>query len=221
MLKLFQSFLAKMRAGFARIAKATKNEVAVEDLHSDAWILAHEIGKRRGKEIDFGDPDDLDSVMAALYARNVKRGDWKMRKAVRIDQEPDDDESAVNWANQLAANDSSDPLVALMLHESAMCAEAMLANSYSQAAAYVMVFARFKNNRQEVCAYLVISDGTLARRITFAADTVKVQPSLFDGIERINASFMPKPGRQYAPKIEKYHKTEQWAWNFEEEYFAA
>lgn len=76
----------------------------------------------------------------------------------------------------------------------------MLASSYSQAAAYVMVFARFKNNRQELCAYLVISNSTLSRRVAGAAYTVRTQPSLFDRIEQISNGFMPPPGRHYAIK---------------------
>lgn len=94
-------------------------------------------------------------------------------------------------------------------------AVAVLAEGASQATAYVMVFVHFKNNREAVCTYLVISDSTLAKRVTFAADTVRVQPSLFDRIERIESSFMPPPGKQYAAKPVQAGAGTQWRWEFE------
>ncbi|MGV3655241.1 MAG: hypothetical protein ACO1N5_13610, partial [Noviherbaspirillum sp.] len=123
----------------------------------------------------------------------MKRGDWLMRKAARIDQERESEDGPLTLADRLPAQPSSDPLVSLLLRESFADAEKMLASSYSQATAYVMVFVHFKNDRQAVCAYLVISTGTLAKRVTTAADTVQVQPSLFDRIERIEKEFMPLP----------------------------
>ena len=172
-----------MRAGFRRIAKATNHEVTAEDLQQGAWIIANEIAKRRGRAIDFSNPEDQNLVMSAVNLQNVKRGDWKMRRTIRIDKAADDDDGTINWADRLPARASSDPLVSLLLRESALDTEEKLASSYSQAVAYVMVFVHFKNNRQEGCTYLVLSDGALARRLSAAADTVRAQPSLFDRIE--------------------------------------
>jgi hypothetical protein len=72
----------------------------------------------------------------------------------------------------------------------------MLATSYSQASAYVIVFVHFDGDRKAVCAHLATSDDSLSRQVTAAADTVRVQPSLFDRIERI--SQLPVPARQAA-----------------------
>ena len=77
-----------------------------------------------------------------------------------------------------------------------------------------MVFVHFKNDRQAVCTYLVISAGTLAKRVTTAGNTVQVQPSLFDRIERIEKEFMPLPGQQYAVRPEKQHEPGQLMWEF-------
>lgn len=214
MFEFFQSFVNKMKAGFQRIAKAARNEVTDDDVQQDAWLVAYEIGEKRGREVDFSDPKDQDLIMGALYVRNVKRGDWKMRKSVRIDQEPEGDDAALKWSDRLPAQPSSDPLIELLLRESAANEEEMLASSYSQAAAYVMVFVHFKNDRQAACTYLVISAGTLAKRVTTAADTVKTQPSLFDRIERIEKGFMPPPGQQYAARPEQQQKSGQLGWKF-------
>lgn len=216
MLKLFQSFLAMMKDGFLRIAKATKHEMTVGDLHNDAWVIALEIGDRRGRAIDFSDPEDQELVMKAVNVQNVRRGDWNMRRSVRIDREPEREDEGTKWVERLPAQASSDPLVSLLDRESAIDADAILAASYSQATAYAITFANFNNDRQRVCMHLVISAGALSRRVSVAADTVKVQPSMFDRVERVPPNFLPQRGRQFVVKIEQHHEVEQWAWNFEE-----
>jgi hypothetical protein len=214
MYRFFESFLSKMKSSFRRIASATKNELTVGDLQNEAWIIAHDIGEKRGHEIDFSDPFDENLVIRAVNHRKVKRGDWKMRRSVRIDEDPDNDDPAIKWADRLSAPASSDPLIALLQCESGINAEAMLASSYSQAAAYVAIFYAFDYDRQEICFYLVLSDSSLMRRVRFAADSVRVQPSLFDHIERISEDFMPSPGQQYIVRDEPHHASTQWAWQF-------
>ncbi len=216
MFKLFQSFLAKMKASFLRISRATRGDVPVEDLENDAFVLALDIGERRGRPIDFSDPADQELVMRALNVEKVKRGDWKMRRAVRLDHEPEWDEDGDTLIERLPAPDSSDPLVTLLAHESAIDADTLLAASYSQATAYAITFSNFNNDRQKICMHLVISDGALYRRVAVAIKTVKVQPSMFDRIERIPVDFMPMRGRACAPIIEDGRETEQRAWVFEE-----
>ena len=214
MYRLFESFLTRMRDSFKRIARATRHEMTVDDLQNDAWVVADDIGKRRRRPIDFADPADQDLVIRAVSVKNVRRGDWKLRRSVRIDSEPEQDDGAPKWSERLAARASSDPLVSLLLRESARDEASMLANSYSQAAAYVMVFVRFRNDRREVCAFLLVSDRVLARRVTCAAETVKVQPSLFDGIEHIGESFMPLAGRPCVATPIQHCVGEQSRWAF-------
>jgi hypothetical protein len=214
MYKFFEEFLKKMASSFRRIAKATKHEVTEEDLKNDAWLLAHDIGKRRGQAINFSDPADQDMVIRFLHFKNVKRGDWKLRKAIRIDEESDDDENMPSWSEKLAAHESSDPLISILFRESAFNAETMFSNSYSQAVAYVRTFEYFKNNRKATCAHLAIAENTLAKRVTFAAKTVRVQPSLFDRIEKIADNFLPLRGRQYPVKTELHCSGLQFGWDF-------
>lgn len=217
MLKLFQAFLLQMKANFRRIASATKHEATAEDLQQEAWLIAQDIGAKRGREIDFSDADDQSLVIRAVNHRNVKRGDWNMRRSIRIDQDPDDAEGIPRWADLIPANASSDPLIELLQRESSMSRDALLAASYSQASAYVMVFMHFKNDRQAVCSHLVVSNYLLSQRVGNAADTVRVQPSLFDRLERIGASFLPSPGRKYTVQATRHLGAVQWGWTFEEE----
>lgn len=214
MIKLFQSFLTTMKAKFNRISKATKNEKEVEDLHNDAYVLALDIGDRRGRPVDLSDPEDQDLVMRELYLENVKRADFRMRYAVRIDEEPEGEGPGISWVERLPAAASSDPLISLLAQESAVDVEAKLAERYSQATAYAITFGNFKNDRQKVCAHLVISDWALYRRVTSAIHTVKVQPSMFDRVERIPADFMPLQGKAYVAAGKDKREAGQWAWSF-------
>ncbi len=198
MFDFFQAFLKKMAVNFRSIAKAAKHEVTVDDLKQDAWLIAQELGEKRGREVDFSDPDDQALVMRRVNFRNVARGDWKLRKAVRIDRQPDDDENSLRWADRLAASPASDPVTMLIMCESAQKLEELLANSFSQAVAYLAAFSNLKNDHRRICAHLAISGSTLNRRIKDAVAVFKRQPSLFDGIENIKDSFLPLKGRSYA-----------------------
>lgn len=203
-----------MVASFRRIARATKHDMTEEDLQQNAWIIAQEIGGRRGREIDFSDPSDQDLIIRAVHVQNVKRGDWYMRNAIHIDEKSDDEEDIPSWSERLAAPVSSDPLIAMLLHESAEKVETILANSFSEAVAYLCFFPKFKNNRQDICSYLAIAAGTLNRRMNQAACIFKQQPSLFDQIEKIDSDFMPKSGKRYVVKAKQILSDEQWAWEF-------
>lgn len=214
--QFFNLFLAKMKSSFRSIARAARHEVTEGDLQSDAWVVAHEISERRGHPVDFSDSADQDLVIRAVNLNNVRRGDWHMRKSVRIDEERDGEDGAVKWSEKLAASSTADPLKFLLKREVARENDAKFAASYSQAAAYVRIFARFKYDRREVCAYLVVADKTLANRVTAAAAVVGVQSSLFDGIHRIGPKFLPPPGRAYAAHPVQHMGSIQWAWCFDE-----
>ncbi len=139
-----------------------------------------------------------------------------IRYAVRTDASYMDDEGKhTGWADRLYVDEAPDPLDSLLLREAATDPEVMLANSYSQASAYIRVLRYFRGDRERVCTHLAIADGTLARRVSHAADTVRMQPSMFDRIERIPVGFLPPAGRQYGAKIEDKRDAKQWAWNFE------
>jgi hypothetical protein len=215
MIRFFESFLNNMKASFQRIAGATRGEMSVEELQSDAWIAASEIGEKRGREIDFTDPGDQNLLLGALHIRNVRRPEKNMRYAARIDQTWEGDEGEMNaWVNRLSADDAADPLISLIQQESRLDEDGMLIASYSQAAAYVMVFAHFKNSCEDVCAYLAISKRTLSQRIQQSANTVRVQRSLFDRIVRIPVDFMPSRGYVYPARLKDERGVQQWGWTF-------
>lgn len=213
---LFENFLKKMFNNFRRLARMTKNELSVEDLQSESWIVAHEISNQRGYNIDFSDVNDEQLLMRALNVRYVKRGDWHLRKSIRIDQDNSDDENAINWSNRLRALDSSDPLVILVERETGFELNNMLRSSYSQATAYIKLFDVFDFDRQKICSHLIVKNDTLLTRFRFAAKVVRVQPSLFDRVEAIPDDFNALPGKEFHLPIAVAFcpSTKQLAWNF-------
>lgn len=207
-----------MSSQLRRIGYATKSGLSAKDLHSDVWIVASEIGEKRGSEIDFSNMEDQELILSKLYSLTRRQTDGHLRSAVRIDQDIEGEEGAINWSDRLPASAASDPLISLLEQEAArevaLSSAAILKSSYSEAAAYVIVLAHFNNEREDVCTYLAISNGTLYRRVASAENRVRVQPSLFDRIERMGARFMPPPGRPYAVRAEAASTATQWGWEF-------
>jgi hypothetical protein len=212
---LFEAFIKGALANLRRIAAATRNEKTIEDLQQDAFLIACEIGEKRGREIDFLDEVDQSLVLRYLNHRSVKRGDWKFRRAERIDAtQVDDDGELVNWSRELVAPETSDPLLQIEASQSQSQLERMLSSSYSQATAYVVTFLHFGGDRSSVASYLAVTIDALNSRLRRAEAVVKIQPSLFDLIERIPASFMPQKGTTYLARLEDSRSGEQWGWDF-------
>lgn len=185
----FQRFLNTNRSSFQRLAYRTNGEATVEDLQSDAWLLAFKIGEKRARAIDFADVADCDQVIRYLHTRTVRDLDWKLQGAVRIDEERDD---ASPLADRLPARNDSDPLVQLLRREIGIDHAAKLSRSYSEASAYVRTFDNFKHSSERICERLAVSHRTLWVRVAKAAHAVATQHSLFDGKVRISKQFRPK-----------------------------
>lgn len=206
-----------------RIVRATNDEVSEKDLESDAWVAAVELGTKRGRQIDFADPADQALLLGALNIRNVKRQEKNVRYGVRIDAEETDDEENQNpWHNRLRAQETADPQVWLISEEERLEREKrfmqafdnLLGTSYSEHAAYVAMLYNFEADRASLCAYLVITQGTLSARMSTARQKADIQPSVFDGIERIDRAFMPLRGRRYPTREEPAGAGVQFSWEF-------
>lgn len=194
---LFESvFMIECASDLRRIARASCGEYTEDDARNEAYILAFEIGEQRDKSIDFESAIDRDLVLGALCIKLVKRSDWRLKRAVRIDAS-DDDEDSTRRVLELPANPSSDPLNSLIAREDMKSIEKALESSFSQLQAYVVIFVRFDNSRSAICSYLLIHDSTLRRRFKRAEEIVRRQASLFDRKKRICNSFKPLPGRLY------------------------
>ena len=188
MVSTYTRFLNDRRADLRRIARATRGEATLEDIEQSVWLLAQELGERRGYTLDLLNPTDQDLLLRRLYNRFVKYTEKLVRYAVRIDEEADDEKAGAGAtiARLLAAPSESDPVVILMREEAAEELELMIRRSYSEAVAYLVLLRRFQWSMQVLADALRIVLGTLRQRIERAIDMVKVQPSLFDGIAVID-----------------------------------
>ncbi|WP_058895942.1 hypothetical protein [Herbaspirillum rubrisubalbicans] len=197
MYQQFKKFLSEKIADFRRMVRQARGQVELEELQSSAWVVAAELGEKRKSGIDFSNKQDQDWILATVYNQSV-RASKSVKYAVSIDQPTAwGDDDLPSLADTLPAPENSDPLTALLhlerLEEIANTNDLSLAATFSQAAAYAISLEKFENVNS-LSTFLAISGPTLVQRISRAAASLKVQDSIFDGIERIPRSFIPKRG---------------------------
>lgn len=203
-----------------KIAARTRGGLSADDLASEAWLAAEYRSAKQGSPIDWHDPKDQDLILGTLTVQHVwrKRGDIR---TISADEEREDHEGyGGTILDLLQADDASDPLVLLErredeeLESAKRAEEEAVLDTYSQSVAYTIVLWRFDNIRIRVATYLAIHRGTLRSRIAQAAATLRVQPSLFDRIEKISESFAPSAGRSYAITEQRHLAGSQLVWDF-------
>ncbi|GAQ27634.1 hypothetical protein K6V18_16320 [Ralstonia insidiosa] len=182
-----------------RIASRSRGETTVEDLQTEAWLVAEELSRDRDPPPDASDKGFQQQILGRLYNRFVKFADQHLRFAARIDEQREDDDGGVrenSIAAALAAPPEYDPSRAIENREDERKQERQILGYFAEAVAYLRIFAAMKNDRCAVADHLAIGAGTLRRRIEHAEWTVKIQPSLFDGITAIPDDFMPPRGNR-------------------------
>ncbi|WP_042337926.1 hypothetical protein [Paraburkholderia ferrariae] len=194
----FDRLIAPMLKHLRHIAGLTRGEHTVDDLKSEAWIIAEEIKAERGAEIE-PDDDELQATVVSrlhkLFGRFVNRA---MRFATRLDHDERDDgdfrENAVTA--RLAASPSYEPEVALQLAEDAADAARVIHAQFSEAVAYYHVFDQFDGDSGALARYFAIQSATLDARLARAEAIARRQPSVFDGVASIPPDFRPRRGRR-------------------------
>lgn len=182
------------RPDMRRIAASTRGEIQLEDLFGDVWLLALEIGTRRGVPLDLAIYDEQHYLIRALNVQTSRRCDWRMRRAVRLDDDSND--TVQPLIDTLAADESYDPCLRLELAQLVAHGEEGRDVSYSQATAYVISFEHFDLDPSELAIHLGIGLGAMYQRFRKALLIVAKQESLFDGREKICQSFYPSAGRK-------------------------
>jgi hypothetical protein len=194
----FERLIAPMLKHLRHIAALTRGEHTVDDLKSEAWIIAEEIKAERSGAVEPEDADLQATVVARLhklFGRFVNRA---MRFAVRLDQEEHDDDGDVREnaiSARLTASPSDEPEVALQLAQEAVEAARVIHAQFSEAVAYYHVFDQFDGDSGALAQYFAIRPTTLGARLARAEATARRQPSAFDGIASIPSSFRPRRGR--------------------------
>jgi len=190
----FQDFLQTRRGDLRRIAARTRGEHSADDLGSEAWLIAIEIGQRRGWSFDFADEEDQDTLLAWMHNRFVKYADKAVRNAIKLDRDWDNEEgerAGATLARLLTAPLDSDPQMRLQLHEERQDITQISRHSYSEAAAYVLLLVRVDWHIEDLAALLRIGVDALRRRLKASGLRARIQPSLFDGVAMIDMDFVP------------------------------
>lgn len=162
----FRRFLVSHGKRLKDIALATRGEFLLEDLHGEAWLMAGEIRRLRGVQIDFLDPAFQDLLLAYLYKHCVDFRERKLRRALRLDKprgEADGDDLPA-WIESLQASELSDPVRELIEHEAAQAARPVPPWHYCEAAAYVHLRGRYGGSMQRLADFLRISPSWCYRR---------------------------------------------------------
>lgn len=182
----FEQFTRDQAAAFERIARRTRGTHDADDLISEAWFIAVEIGKRRCAPVDLLNRAEQDQVLAWLYKRFVDYVGGKLKESI----DADCDESR-SWHDRLAAPDESDPLSQLLRTDDES-GTSLPAKGFSQYSAYMLLLKRCEMNVVKLAEYLAVSFVTLRRRINDASDHADVQPSIFDTSESIDPDFVTR-----------------------------
>lgn len=197
----FAKFCSLHIAAFRRIAAATRGEVEAGEMQGEAWLLIQDIESREGRVLDLNAADDQQSLLRRLYNKLVKFPDRTIRFASKLDAPARGGEGQTvgdHLEPFLAAPTSFDPAARIEHAEALEEEQASLRRSYSQATAYVLLLQRFRFDKTVLAQHLQLAVATLDGRIRSAAASVKVQPSVFDGVEVIADDFQPTIARPVA-----------------------
>ncbi|MBN3850138.1 hypothetical protein G3N58_25440 [Paraburkholderia sp. Ac-20342] len=193
----FHRLISPMLKQLRYIAKLTQGEHTVDDLKSEAWLIAEEIKAERGGAVEPDDADFQERVIAGLhklFGRFVNRA---MRFATRLDQDERDDdgdfrENAVSA--RLSAPQSYEPEIALQLEEEAAEAARVIHAQFSEAVAYYHMFDQFDGDTSALAGYFAITARTLRTRLQRADLSARRQPSVFDNVASIPPDFVSRRG---------------------------
>lgn len=213
----YLAFLESRRSDLRRIAAKSCGEYTLEDVCGEVWLIASAIERKRGVAVDFLNGDDQELLLSWLYSELINFADKNVRFAVRLDKDWDseDTESAVGrLANLLAAPEHFDPLVWLEARQEAFDPLEWIKESYSQAAAYLILLHRFGWDVERLAEHLRLVLATLRSRIIASGAHMRLQASLFDRVETIDYDFQPSLGRKLARGPERDSGQMQLGWEF-------
>jgi hypothetical protein len=205
------AFIAERRRDLVSIAYYSRGEASVDDVLQTAWVAAHEIGLERGYPINEQDRDDQELLLKRLR-REFGGRDRALRSAWRLGLGSNDEElsdKAAAIARQLSASPDADPLIRLVLDEESEKRRWLIAQSFSEASAYVLLLIRFGGNARALAVYLRVSFDCLRSSLGRAVEVMRMQPSLFDGLEVIDPEFSARRGKAVLPRARVFFDAEQ------------
>jgi hypothetical protein len=153
----FDEFVVQRRKNLARIARHTFGEYEFSDVAGEAYLMAADIGQRRGRAIDWSCRADQEQVLAYLYQKLVRYQERTVRFAIRLDKSDDDESSDFvhPLVRTLASDGGRDPLAIVLERENHRPSRAEL--RYCLATAYIRLLQHFDNRMVSVANHLLIS----------------------------------------------------------------
>lgn len=192
----FDYFVCERQLDLKRIARHTRGEYQLDDVKSEAWVMAQEMYATKNIPIKFSDRDYQERLLSYLYQALVRYTETRVRHAIRLDHgNTDDDEDVHPLMRTLVSNDGRDPLAELLAREAAQEAETIDAR-YSLAAAYADLLRQFDNKLQAVADFLLISVSEFRRNYARAKWLVQHQRSI-PLAHRDGSRFRLKPWRRF------------------------
>ena len=176
----------------------------MDDMVSESWILAIEIGQRRGWNFDFFDQDDQDTLLAWMHNRFVKYAEKAVRYAIKLDRNWDNDDgeqTGAALARLLTAPIDTDPQVRQQALEEKDDLIAVIQHSYSEASAYVLLLVRVDWHLEDLAGLLQIGQNALKQRLRASGLRARIQPTLFDGIDKIDPDFEPRRRLRWMSRV--------------------
>jgi len=165
-----RDFLFLINPDLKRIARQSKGEITLQELESEVIIAISDFEVKYECDFDHLSFTDQDWLLKRLYFKFVKRIDHKFKYAHRIDQELENADGST-WITELPAEETSDPLQYALFEESNREIEQLLADSYSEAKAYVISFDHFNQDKTELSTFFSITGNTLNNRVNLCLIT--------------------------------------------------
>lgn len=124
----FEYFVRERQSALKRIARDTRGEYQLDDVKSEAWVMAQEMYATKNIPIKFSDSEYQELLLKYVYQALVRYTETQVRHAIRLDHgSTNDDEDVHPLMRTLVSNDGSDPLGELLAREAAQDARRALA----------------------------------------------------------------------------------------------
>ena len=195
----FDSFLERHKKDLARIARASRGDSKPDDVLNEAWLLAHDMGEKRGRALDLDDAEDASLLLRYLYNHCVKFTETVVRHAHRLDHAAaGDEEREHHWLmDRLTADGGSHPLSVLEDMESQASERDDLDPYHSPAAGWIRLIQRFNQRMTAVAEFLLISPSWCYSCWRVAHHMARTQWPLPAGIDAFDRDASIRPWRKF------------------------
>lgn len=188
----------------ARIARFKAGLHSTDDLMGELWLAAVSVADLLSIPLDLNLRAHQDAVLVELSRCLDRAGRRAGPRAASLDQPLGAEPDAASLMDLLADESAEDPAARLM-REAADEPQALLpreeiAGTYSEAAAFLVLFDRVDGSFPQLAALLLTGVAPLRARLLRMMDRHRRQARLFDGVSFIHADFPYSARRRAAAR---------------------